>query len=938
MKNVSSRTSSLKMRLMSALTSIMTLLTVAVPSMTTTVSAETANDGVEIVSDEAEKVKLLVGTNSNIAGSTVEETIKNANATYLLGIASQFGVFLEENFTAHSADVESRLAVGGGANLSAIIKNNQDDFDIGNGDFHSKVSLGALMNNTGYAEAIVEGGPFVNNNVISSEEYANAEGESERLSKTFVIGNGIDLSDKSKNHMLDGSAYDPSHFRKTDALLIDFPSEFARLRSISAQLAEQETDNTSILFSHGIKSVQYDEYEDNIVDGENLDEGQYWNGNMVHFRYNGNQDTNVVKFQVTEQEWEIIANNCALISYEGIPENANVIISVAGTQVNVPPEYKYTYLNGKQITSGDSPGVSGSENINPGNNDEDCERILYNFYDATKLTISQNFAGNIFAPNADVGNDNSSNQGHLSGALIAKSFEGSLEIGYRPYQGSVSLLGGSLGYFVPVQKFDMDKTGLAGATLELLETTDAGNVIASTVVSTGNVDYMKVPTKVDFSGNTDYSSDDSKIITTKYTLQEKSAPSGYKKTDKTYQLAVTETITDVDSNGVPTAISVSLTVTGEENYNQQFVIDSIKDQYDADGNITDRTILIQDGNDDVLFHVLYTAGKASSVTTENDVAVEGIDVTKSGSFTLNDKTYYYDASNALVMPTIDAMTFENEEVGALVKLEKVDQYQTNLNGAVVEIYAQDGTKIASNVSLDRQDGNLIEIGKVVDAAYATKAGTLKPGVYYLIETKAPSSAALVSDKQYFKVNEDGTLTVPYVLPVIQPTSYEISQIALTNYDESAITVESIVIYHADGSTSTASISSDGNYDWTKLDLGSASTSNVTGIEVTASGDGSANITTQDPFYQNINALCGTFSAGTTLIGEKPVTEEPTEPVISLKGDNTIQFQNQVEEEGPVIQISKRDAVGSEEVAGAMLKLTGKDGLDLSNSTGWSFSG
>ena len=59
--------------------------------------------------------------------------------------------------------------------------------------------------------------------------------------------------------MLDGSAYDPSHFRKTDASLIDFPSEFARLRSISAQLAEQETDNTSILFSHGIKSVQYDE-------------------------------------------------------------------------------------------------------------------------------------------------------------------------------------------------------------------------------------------------------------------------------------------------------------------------------------------------------------------------------------------------------------------------------------------------------------------------------------------------------------------------------------------------------------------------------------------------------------------------------------------------------------------------------------------------------
>lgn len=402
MKNVSSRTSSLKMRLMSALTSIMTLLTVAVPSMTTTVSAETANDGVEIVSDEAEKVKLLVGTNSNIAGSTVEKTIKNANATYLLGIASQFGVFLEGDFLDYGCDVESRLAVGGGANLAQV---KQDDFDIGNGDFNNKVSLGTLMNNTGYAEAIVEGGPFVNNNVISSEEYTDAESGKGRLSKTFVIGNGIDLSDKSKNHMLNGSAYDPSHFRKTGASLIDFPSEFARLRSISARLAKQETDNTSILFSNGINSVQYDEYKDNIVNGENLDKGQYWNGNMVHFRYDGNQGANVVKFQVTEQEWEIIANNCALISYEGIPENANVIISVAGTQVDVTPEYKFTYLNGKQISSGVSPGVSGSEKIDPGNNDPNCEKILYNFYDATSLTIDKNFAGNIFAPNANVKND-----------------------------------------------------------------------------------------------------------------------------------------------------------------------------------------------------------------------------------------------------------------------------------------------------------------------------------------------------------------------------------------------------------------------------------------------------------------------------------------------------------------------------------------------------
>ena len=74
-------------------------------------------------------------------------------------------------------------------------------------------------------------------------------------------------------------------------------------------------------------------------------------------------------------------------------------------------------------------------------------------------------------------------------------------------------------------------------------------------------------------------------------------------------------------------------------------------------------------------------------------------------------------------------------------------------------------------------------------------------------------------------------------------------------------------------------------------------------------------------------MCGdVVPGGTTLFGVKEIPKS----MISLKGDSTIQFQNYVEEKGPVIQISKRDAVGSEEGAGAMLKLTGKDGLDLSD--------
>ena len=93
-KGITKKEKSLKFRFISALTSFMILTMTVLPSaVITSVSAAVVDkDGVEIVSDEAEKVKLLVGSKSDIAGSSVTETINKANAKYLLGIASQFGV------------------------------------------------------------------------------------------------------------------------------------------------------------------------------------------------------------------------------------------------------------------------------------------------------------------------------------------------------------------------------------------------------------------------------------------------------------------------------------------------------------------------------------------------------------------------------------------------------------------------------------------------------------------------------------------------------------------------------------------------------------------------------------------------------------------------------------------------------------------------------
>ena len=67
--------------------------------------------------------------------------------------------------------------------------------------------------------------------------------------------------------------------------------------------------------------------------------------------------------------------------------------------------------------------------------------------------MDANFNGTVFAPNAEAKSE-ADCHGHLSGSLIAKSFEGGLEFGYRPYRGTASdILGSTAGYAIPVNKF-----------------------------------------------------------------------------------------------------------------------------------------------------------------------------------------------------------------------------------------------------------------------------------------------------------------------------------------------------------------------------------------------------------------------------------------------------------------------------------------------------
>lgn len=117
----------------------------------------------------------------------------------LLGTASSFSVFVENDFGANGSDCEGRIACGGGANLGEM-------------EFYS-------TNSSEYASVIVGRGPlqqFDSNN------------------KIFVVGTKIKDSDIKVN----GTVY------KKD--LIDFSTEFNYLRNTSLSLAAKENGTVNI--------------------------------------------------------------------------------------------------------------------------------------------------------------------------------------------------------------------------------------------------------------------------------------------------------------------------------------------------------------------------------------------------------------------------------------------------------------------------------------------------------------------------------------------------------------------------------------------------------------------------------------------------------------------------------------------------------------------
>lgn len=607
-------------------------------------------------------VTLLIGESSNgslnwaSGANSAADVIERAKNEYFLGIAYDFSVFLEENFQPTAADAEGRVAVGG-----SIIYNNpaHHNYQIGAGDYTSSTALKDTDNYIGlenFAHLILGSKTFPIYNVESTEHngnwyydktdsllvnsqkaiidiatYGTTKSGTEFATvdpyKRIVVPHNFDINSDDNYHN-GNEKYQNGHshlghnidelatFYQTNESndLINFTAQFAWLKEQSAKLKE-------------IKSTGTCDQSDFLYNKE----GDPYNTPSLILDANGaDEDAKSVYFNVTEEQWNAITLDDEWnrqIIYQNIPkytdENgevhlANIIVNVAG---------KKPFIKKAIHTKIEDEYISANSD-STGNNHKYSENILYNFYEAEEMILNGGFNGTIFAPYADVkskNGDNNSAPGHLSGALIAKSYKGGMEFGYRPYRGKNSdILGSKSGYVVPFDKFITGTAEhLAGASFEVKD--ESGNTVASWT-SGDETQYAAIPTGVDFTGGVNYSN--SAPIEHTYTVQESKAPTGYHPLDKTYTIKVTENVNTnylipIDGEGtIPQVVDVNVEISsnGDETTTFNF---QIRDVYSDNDSSTDlKPVQRQVIFNDIVYVLNINNGTVTSVgTTEiNNIA------------------------------------------------------------------------------------------------------------------------------------------------------------------------------------------------------------------------------------------------------------------------------------------------------------------------------
>lgn len=440
---------------------------------------------------------------------TVDDAMAAALQQYLLGIASDFCAFIENDFTATEADAEGRVAVGGNLSFKG-----DWNYQIGSGDYAKMTSLintdnySGASSRVGFAHVLC-GGKLDRINTLSTG-HGNGKGDEgmhtankgseysyavyfnpeDDLFKRFIVGNVEESEHLSKDN--ENVAYSSELLHNHD-----YPGDCGE--SCPHQYLESVNELAQIYQYSQIKEIIYSAFSKIRSRSRNLSQ-------MAGVRVSGDGNTLTLTVPENMEHAKTIYfdigdswNDYRSIYFENVPDDVNLIVNCGDSNVNIGGNVA-TYINGEKISN------SGTQGDYSSNNNKESERILYNFYNASEVTISGNFNGTILSPNADVKSPDETCPGHLSGALIAKSFYGGLEFGYRPYRGGSEILGLTSGYYVPVDKLITGTdNSVSGATLAAITAKNSEtNEIVFTWTTDGKTSYVPFPSKIDYSGATDY--------------------------------------------------------------------------------------------------------------------------------------------------------------------------------------------------------------------------------------------------------------------------------------------------------------------------------------------------------------------------------------------------------------------------------------------------
>lgn len=457
---------------------------------------------------------------------TIEETLEVDKETYFLGYASDFCAFIEGDFTATEADAEGRVAVGGDLSFTKSW-----NYQIGSGDYEKAKSLQTIDkykeykneydNIYGFASALVGGDMYRINTLSTGSKDKNSDSTrhinpgdntvyynpNDGLYKSFVISSAdtsgfLHYDEPSSSDIAYG---DCKH---------DFPSDkCTNCTNYNHNHLDSINELSQMYVYPSVRELIQDTFEYVRSRSEVLSHMQSIPGNAdsankkVIFDATGKVSNNVKTVYFSLPSWSADYKE---IEFKGIPDGANIVVNCAETgtvYISGSSEDKNKDLQGDwDIKTTLNDTVISIKGMNDpdykGNNNHPySSRILYNFYNTNEIHINGSFNGTVLAPNADAESADKGCAGHLSGALIAKSFYGGLEFGYRPYRAGSEILGMTSGYEVPVEKLISGTTqNLAGAMFAIKE---GGNVI-SIFESINGVNHVAIPSDVDFTGNTVY--------------------------------------------------------------------------------------------------------------------------------------------------------------------------------------------------------------------------------------------------------------------------------------------------------------------------------------------------------------------------------------------------------------------------------------------------